>query len=298
MARFKLDFLGIGAEKAASLWIANCLREHPDVCFARNKELFFFNEYDPHLLKVRNLKYQRGITWYVRQFPNCAPDKLRGEYSPTYLYGKKTARRIKKYFPDVKFIVCLRDPVKRAFSQYLHDKSIGVIRNISFEEALARQENYILKGFYHKHLSYYFKLFPRKNFIIVFIDDIKKDPKKVIKKIYTHIGVKNVDFVPTSLNRKENVASQARLHFLNYFLIHVEYVFKRNNLEWVIRLLEKIGVRKVAYDLNQFVNRKPLSAYPKINPDTANMLRKKYLKDIEKLERLLKINLSSWKSGS
>ena len=295
MSEFKIDFLGIGAEKAASYWIAHCLKEHPEVCFARNKEVFFFNEYDPHLLKVKNLKYQRGISWYARQFPNCDKSQLKGEYSPTYLYGKEAAERIKKHFPDVKIIVCLRDPVKRAFSQYLHDRSIGLIKDISFEEALKRQISYFEKGLYFKHLKNYFSLFPKKNILVILIEDIKKDRKAVLKKIYKHVGAKNTNFQPKSLKTKPNVASQARFYYLNYFLLHVEYVIKRNNLTWILRFLEKTGLRKLAFHVSYFINRKPLDKYPKMKRKTEESLRNRYLSDINKLEKLINRNLNSWK---
>jgi hypothetical protein len=295
MTKFKIDFLGIGAEKAATYWIYYCLKEHPEVCFPNKKEVFFFNEYDPHLLKIKNLKYKRGISWYKRQFSGCLKESVIGEISPTYLYGKKTAKRIKKHFPDVKLIACLRDPTKRAFSQFIHDKSIGVIRDISFEEALNRQKSYVEKGLYLKHLKHYLRLFPRKNILIILVDDIKTNPKKVIKKIYKHVGVKNVNYFPKSTNKKENVASQSRFHLLNYLLIHIEYVLKRNNLVFLLRLLEKLGIRKLALYINFFFNRKPLEKYPKMKKSTEIMLRRKFLKDTTKLERLINRNLSSWK---
>ena len=42
----KVDFIGIGVQKAATTWLFSCLKEHPQIRVAvdkNNKELNFFN---------------------------------------------------------------------------------------------------------------------------------------------------------------------------------------------------------------------------------------------------------------
>ncbi|KAJ0401542.1 hypothetical protein P43SY_007256 [Pythium insidiosum] len=47
------------------------------------------------------------------------PPKQIGESTPSYLlYGEDVARRLRLLYPDMKLIVMLRDPVKRAYSHY------------------------------------------------------------------------------------------------------------------------------------------------------------------------------------
>ena len=38
---FKVDFIGIGAERSGTTWIAQCLAEHPEICFSKEKEIYF-----------------------------------------------------------------------------------------------------------------------------------------------------------------------------------------------------------------------------------------------------------------
>lgn len=38
------DFIGIGAQKCATTWLALCLRQHPQIFMASPKELKYFNE--------------------------------------------------------------------------------------------------------------------------------------------------------------------------------------------------------------------------------------------------------------
>ena len=206
---FKVDFIGIGTERAATTWLSQCLREHPEICFSKNKELYFFNKLDRHFLKIPSHRYERGIEWYSSQF-NYRQDKLiTGEFSPTYMYCPEAAERIKKHFPNVKLIVCLRNPVQRAFSQYLHNLAQGLIgKNLSFEEAMIKHDSYIKKGFYFRYLKKYLKIFHGENIKIIFLEDIVKDPRKQLRGVYKFLGVKNVDFQPPSLNEKINVAAR------------------------------------------------------------------------------------------
>lgn len=282
--RFSVDFIGIGAEKAATYWVAAILREHPEVCFSKRKEIAFFNEFDQHFLKIRNPRYDWGIKWYKKHFIRCQKGKIKGEYTPTYLYSKKAAKRIKKHFPQVKLIVCLRDPVKRAFSQYLHDKSIGIIKKFSFEEAIKTHSSYVEKGKYHKHLRAYYELFSEKNILVVFVEDIKKDPRKVATQIYKFLGVTS-DYKPVSLKKKFNVASDSRFWLINYFLLQTEYFIKKNRFDWVYKILEDTGIRNLFFLISYYPNRKSVAKYPTMRKNTESRLRKMFLEDINELEK-------------
>ncbi len=43
------------------------------------------------------------------------------DITPAYLANPMAAREIQKMFPHVKFILSLRDPVNRMYSQFVHD---------------------------------------------------------------------------------------------------------------------------------------------------------------------------------
>lgn len=293
-----IDFVGIGAEKSATRWIAKCLLEHPEVSLGSEpggSEIFFFNEFDPHLLQQKNPKYAWGIDWYLSHFDLSQKAVKKGEISPTYLYSKKTAKRIKKHFPDIKIIVSLRDPVERSFSQYLHDQKIGIMRPMSFKKALKKNKTYIEKSLYFKHLKNYYEIFGPDKIRTVLVDDIEKDAQKTISKIYKFLDLKNTAFEPMSLYQKQNVYRKARLQSLNYLLIHAEYVLKRFGLAGFVRLLENLGVRKIFYNFSAQVNTKSVFEKPKLDKKAAKKLYLKFKKDIEELEKLIKRDLSAWK---
>jgi hypothetical protein len=292
--KFELDFVGIGAEKAGTTWIADCLREHPEVHIPKTKEIFFFNDYDPHFLSIKNYRYRRGLKWYARQF-NGSINKKVGEVSPTYLYGNVTVKRIKRNFPNTKIIVVLREPVARAFSQYIHDRRLGVIKDITFDEAVRMYRNYLEKGYYYNHLSSYFKYFPQDQILVMFHDDLLEKPKKSVKKMYKFLGLKNVGFIPKSLTRKKNIAGRAKYPFLNYLMMQLDYMLREKRMNFVLKAIDSSGLRRLAIYIRDR-NSTSLTKYPKMKVETRKYLMQVYKTENEKLENLLKKNLKNWKS--
>jgi hypothetical protein len=292
--KFTLDFLGIGSEKAATYWVADCLKSHPEVCFPNRKELAVFKEFDQHFLKILNPRYFWGTEWYGKQFAHCKR-KTKGEYTPTYLYSEQTAIRIKKQYPHTKLIITLRDPVERAFSQYLHDTSTGVIRNCTFEEALRKYDGYVEKGLYFKHISNYLKHFPRKQMLFIFTEDIKTNPLQTVRRIYAFLNLKKTSFVPECIDSRPNPASEARLPWLNYFLLQTEFFLIKSNLDFILKFLIDSGIRRRIFIFSYYSNRKTLPIYPKMKASTKNKLKKIFRSDTEQLEKLLKKDLAAWK---
>src|SRR5437016_10638114 len=93
--------------KAGTTLLYDLFHQHPDVCMARaKKEVHFF---DVH--------YHRGIRWYESQFDPCGA-RVAGEITPNYLYDPRCPARIHRHLPDARMIVCLRDPITRAYSQF------------------------------------------------------------------------------------------------------------------------------------------------------------------------------------
>ena len=79
--------------------------------------------------------------------PSAGPDSLVFEKTPDYMAVPIVPKRIFEMKPDVKLIVATCDPVKRAFSNYLHLTSVerpidevapGVqfVMNSTFDEAI------------------------------------------------------------------------------------------------------------------------------------------------------------------
>jgi len=168
---FKIDFIGIGAPRCGTTWIARCLAEHPQVCFSSEKEPDFF--LDSH--------YRKGLKFYQSFFKDCGNGRIRGEFSPSYYLNKKVPQRIKKYFPNVKLLVCLRNPIERILSHYKFKIKTGQKINPNISKELSSNRYYMLYGLYYQYLSKFFKYFNPKNILILIYEDTLSNPTKFIK---------------------------------------------------------------------------------------------------------------------
>lgn len=156
------NFLYIGPPKAASTWVYEMLKNHPQVFMSPAKELHYFDIY-----------YHLGERWYLKHFKNAgARYTVVGEVSHDYLYSVDACRRIQRDLGNIKLMVCLREPVERAFSEYLYMVRQGYLR-CSFEKAIEERPEIIEHGKYAKYLRPYLDLFGKDNLIIMLFDDLK-----------------------------------------------------------------------------------------------------------------------------
>jgi hypothetical protein len=194
------DFIGVGAQKAATSWLFACLEEHPATCLP-TKELHFFS---------RDQNWQRGRDWYEGQFGACGPGTTTGEYSTSYLANSEAARRIAHWYPDVRIVASLRNPVDRAFSNYRNDLMAGAIAvGTSFEEAVATHPEYVEQGRYATQLGRYLEWFSRDSIHVIVYDDVVDDARTVIKDLFRFLSL-DAEFVPPSLLRVVNASRVPR----------------------------------------------------------------------------------------
>lgn len=134
-----------------------------------------------------------------------------GEASPNYLVSYKTSSEmIQRYVPDVKMIAILRNPVERAYSDYLmHLRdgiNVGKVRSLSEQVKFrADSSSTIKKGLYYSPIKHYFETFNLEQLKVILYDDLTKDSLKVMQEIYGFIGVDDT-FNPDTSKRSQSAA--------------------------------------------------------------------------------------------
>jgi hypothetical protein len=280
----KVNFIGIGAQKSATSWIAKCLAAHPEIFVADCKETHFFSD---------DNKYAQGISYYHEYFTNAKSAHVIGEYSTSYLTSHEAAERIKLYSPNMKLIVCLRNPVDRAFSHYLHLKFKSKNNtDYNLNEMIKTQPQIIDNGMYGKWLSYYFTLFPVSNILVLFYEDIRVDPQVFIKRIYTFIGVDS-NFTPNFLNTPYNT-SDARSSIYFKKINKIYFFLKQNAIgRNLIKSLRHIGLNALVVD--SVLGRLKTNKQQLLSDDRQSVYRL-YQDDMNELSHLLGVDLSNWKN--
>jgi len=272
------SFLGLGVEKSATSWIFACLYEHPEICIPV-KEINFFWEDE---------KWNKGIRFYQNFFQERCPNAMiQGEFSTSYFYHSVVASRINQYLPKIKLLVCLRNPVDRAYSNYRNDIMAGTIpKTLDFHTALKSKEYYLGQGHYKKQFTEYFKHFSKDQFYIMIYEDIAKNPKKFIQQLFRFLEVDET-FIPSSLSKKINVSrtpGNVKLEGTTNRIATILHESKWGNGLWW--LLKKSGVPGLLRKIN--TDQSPSEGMP---PDLRNELNLLFKEDKVYTERLLNRSL-------
>lgn len=192
------NFLFVGPDKSGSSWLYKALRAHHQVYLPDVKELFYFDRF-----------YDRGWRWYKSFFEDAGYDyRVIGEISHDYLFSPLACERIAQDLPSVKLMVCLRDPVERAFSAYLYMIKQGRV-NCDFETALEEVEELIDHGRYAEHLEGYLETFGRERIHIAAFDDLVADPQGFFDQVCSFLGVARKE-LPPELGRNVLPAAKPR----------------------------------------------------------------------------------------
>ena len=161
------NFLIVGVQKAGTTSIYNYLQEHPQVYMSLVKETNFLEkDWENMPPEQQNKNGIVTLEKYSELFADVKDEIAIGEASPNYLFHyESSAARIKKYVPDAKLIVVLRNPVERAYSDYLmHIRDAIGYRSLSEQIKHSSHKSFILrKGFYYVPLKYYFAQFGQEH---------------------------------------------------------------------------------------------------------------------------------------
>ena len=117
----------IGAPKAGTTALHAALARHPQVYASPVKEPKYYLCGDappPAYAGPGDAHSQREWMWrqadYAALFAAAPPDALRLESTPFYLYVPTARRRIAEELPEARLIAVVRDPIDRAYSNWMH----------------------------------------------------------------------------------------------------------------------------------------------------------------------------------
>lgn len=196
-----VDFLIAGASRTGTTSLFEILRRHPDVFIPARKECRYFSALKGDFVGPSPEYANRIIHTpedYRALFKKAKPGQLRGDISPDYLYYYQNAvpKILAEAGAQTPVIIILRNPIDRAYSQYLFHVSQGRER-LTFEEALVAEahrlaENwpfgwfYVGRGMYAEQVQAYRDAFERV-LLLVFEQDITSG--KAIDKILPFLGL-------------------------------------------------------------------------------------------------------------
>lgn len=219
------DYLIIGCKRGGTTSLFNYLVDHPGVLrmypAARQvKSTDFFFKRDGHTVR-----------WYRSHFPTeryrrklertLGYRAVSGEASPYYVWDPRIAAKVREVAPDVKCILLLRDPVKRAWSHY-QERRENNTEPLTFAEAIAAEDartdgelekmladseyyseahdfySYRQRGVYAPQIRNWLEHFPREQVLIVYAEDLYRDTTETFGQVCDFLGIPRMEMPTTA----------------------------------------------------------------------------------------------------
>ncbi|NHC24450.1 sulfotransferase domain-containing protein [Nocardioides sp. IC4_145] len=229
------NFLYVGPDKAGSSWLHEVLVKHPEVYLTPAKDLYYFDRY-----------HDRGIEWYASQFRDARGESVVGEVCQDYLFHPEAAARIHDTLGPVKVMVCLRDPVDRAWSSYLYMRKHGIGPD-TFAEALASRPELLEHGRYATGLDRFLSRFPRHLVHVAVFDDLVADPQGFLDAVTDFLDVDPLPLSPKDLAARLPAAKARSVRLASAARRSADWVREHDGARLVGRVKRSPLVQRALY---------------------------------------------------
>lgn len=239
----KLGFVIVGAQKCGTTALAEYLRQHPQIGMPLEEgHVFDAPDFSP------DWSPQEIDERYAPRFKHCRQDALLGEATPIYMFLPEVAAALRRYNPNLKLIVLLRDRVERIISQYYMNKSRGMEKAPLWLALLAeplrlwrcstprqwgsalRVCSYRRRGLYSRQLSNLHHHFPSSQIHVIHSHDLLTNHQVVLQHLFAFLGVAE------RINMRHRIASPSAgyakgRHRVTSWLLRLSYLRDRKRME-------------------------------------------------------------------
>jgi hypothetical protein len=194
-----------GAPRSGTTFLAEALDRHPGIFMAKP-----FRP-EPKVFLTAAADRDEYLRRYRPLFAGAGVGQVLGEKTTNYFESEEACLRMRDALPtNVRLLFLLREPVARAYSNYLWSKKNG-LEPLSFEEAVAlegnrrsvlppekaraRPHDYLSRSDYARHAQRYLDAFgvPRIDFFLY--EDIERQPERLLAAVQRFIGVEPLPFL-------------------------------------------------------------------------------------------------------
>lgn len=294
------SFVIAGAPRAGTTWLYHQLSKHPAVYMAPNKgEPRFYAVHESDPLVFSGPGDDKWLDHFVQKresyealYAGAQAGQLRGEASSDYLYRSRTAAdRLHREVPEARLIFILRDPARRAYSNWLQHVQHGR-EPLSFAEALDAEEeriergwawwwHYARRGYYADQLEPFLDAFPRERILILLHDDLRRDPRQLLAQVCRFLEIEPVAGERAEQRHNQSLVPRSPAHARARRLV-------RPAAAASAALLPKGAEER----LRRWFQGRTLG--PTISDADYQRLRRAYARDSERLADLTGLDLSAW----
>ena len=241
----------IGVVRSGTTSLYHYLGQHPCISSSAYDEIGYFDD-----------NYHLGVNWYKSLFPTKFTKnkiiKKHGKFltydvTPFYIYNSLVARRILASFPRAKIISNLRNPIDRAYSNYIlmyqdgdTTKTFEEMIQIAMDEIEKNKsklndevyaadtfyQNILARGFYADQLKIWFEKFQKKQILIIPSEDLALKPDQVLTKVFEFLDLpyfKIKDFTKQNKREYPLMKDETRKLLIEFYKPHNEKLYSLIN---------------------------------------------------------------------
>ena len=241
----------IGVVRSGTTSLYHYLGQHPCIASSAYDELGYFDD-----------NFHLGINWYKSLFPTkSTKNKIIKKYgkfltydvTPFYIYNPLVARRISESFPKAKIMSNLRNPIDRAYSNYIIMLQEGDTTS-TFEEMIqaamndleknktklndeayvvdTHYENILARGFYADQLEIWFEKFQKRQLLMIPSEDLAQKPDQVLTKVFEFLDLpyyKIKDFTKQNKREYSPMKDKTRKLLIEFYKPYNEKLYSLTN---------------------------------------------------------------------
>jgi hypothetical protein len=278
------NFFIVGARKCATTSLYFYLKSIPGVYMSPVKELFYFA---PNAVKGDLWDVIRDKKEYLGFFKNAKGHIAIGEGTPIYLWDPDAPKLIHQTVPYARIVMSLRDPVERAYSQYLMSTKFTGRKSSFYDELMRSYKNQekvygrsgllVELGMYYQQVRRYFDIFGREQVKVLIFEELVQDPTKYVNEVLAFLGI---NYKATEIRGHYNPDSVPRSSLSVWPFVFLRWLRTKN-----IKFYKILHLAPAVYQVEKILFK--TRERPKIDPKAVKFLQEIYYDDVLNLESLL-----------
>lgn len=172
--------------KSGSTSLSKLLDTDPNIFITKHKEPGFFS---------RDERYREGTNAYLKHFETSEPHQLTGEASTCYSRKAEfplAAERLHEHNPECKLVYIMRDPVRRAYSDYSHRMANRIVTDesvMSYTDALSSIPQILDASNYFLQIENYLRFFSANQLHCIIFEELVNNPEEELTRLYNFFGL-------------------------------------------------------------------------------------------------------------
>ena len=295
----KPNFFILGFPKCGTTLIRTIFYQHPEIFMSVPEEPGYFDR-EFRFINENQWQY-KNVEEYENIYSKADKSKVKaiGEGSVYQIYSPKYIEEILDHYPDAKFLVCIRNPIKAAVSMHgenLKPSKIGRDPLLNFEDAWKKGDERTIdktisgvpgiKFNYEFLYNYYNIIHPSEDLLkgrtlYVKFEELISNPEDEFEKIFEFLNVnQNFEIKISHVNKAKQARKDIFSRITWYTINKIKFLPIFKNL------------RGRGFTNNKFFM-KPLKK-AEISENFRKELEEALLGNIKQLEKMTDLNLKDW----